>query len=133
MNLPLWKVNVTLYNWIFISHFLPRDSLWQVKSTGINQQNNNYRRLSGLKFSLTSEIGNSQITVFRSVPTFTNCSNRILKYILACLWIYLSSNQLRGRGTLYNFTLVNSRQFYLSRGWALPLNELSSLILNDER
>ena len=64
LNLLLWKVNVTLYNWVFIRHFLSRDSLWQVKSAGINQQNN-YRRLSGLKLSLTSEIGNSQVTVFK--------------------------------------------------------------------
>ena len=35
-------------------------------------------------------------------------------------------NPLRGKGTLYNFTLANARWFYSSQGWAVPLNDLTN-------
>ena len=38
----------------------------------------------------------------------------------------LQNNPLKGKSTLYNFTLPNARRFYLSRGWGLSHNELKN-------
>ena len=50
---------------------------------------------------------------------YFNCTVFLLSILIQII------NSLRSKGMLWYFILVNARQFYLSKEWALPLNELT--------